>query len=184
MDIFMNILRNNRYFVIVMVLLIYLASRKCLYSENDTWIMPVEGVITQEFKGDLHHGIDINLTMGEPVKASHNGIILFTGEKGVYGNAVMISHDNDIVTLYGHNSKILVKVNDVVKQGDMIALGGSSGKSSAPHCHWEIRVHNICVNPIDYAKCQVGGIINESENSPNFNTNAYLPQDINKFEGN
>ena len=125
----MDILRNNRYFIIVMVLLIYLASRKFVISDggiNDTGIMPVDGVITQGFnvdgKGKEHHGIDLNLSMEEPIHASHDGVISFTGDKGVYGNAVMISHSDNIVTLYGHNSKILVKVGDNVKQGDIYSF--------------------------------------------------------------
>jgi len=182
MDIFMNILRNNRYFVIVMVLLIYLASRKCLYSENDTWIMPVEGVITQEFKGDLHHGIDIGCGT-TPIHASNNGIVSFSGWKGVYGNCVMISHDNDIETLYGHNSENLIKVGDKVKQGDVIAISGNSGRSFGIHCHWEYRKNGICYNPLDFVNKNIDISKSDKENNvPDFDANKYLPQNIDEFK--
>ena len=186
MNIFMDILRNNRYFVIVMVLLIYLASRKCLYSENDTWIMPVEGVITQEFNvdgiGKEHHGIDIGCGT-TPIHASNNGIVLFSGWKGVYGNCVMISHDNDIETLYGHNSENLIKVGDKVKQGDVIAISGNSGRSFGIHCHWEYRKNGICYNPLDFVNSNKDISKSDKENNvPNFDANKYLPQNIDEFK--
>ena len=182
MSIFMDILRNNRYFITIMVLLIYLCSRKYLYSENDTLIMSVEGVITQEFKGDLHHGIDIGCGTVS-IHASHDGSISFSGWKGVYGNCVMISHDNDIETLYGHNSENLVKVGDKVKQGNIIAISGNSGRSFGIHCHFEYRKNGICYNPLDFMNKNTDISKSDKENNiPDFDANKYLPQNIDGFK--
>jgi len=180
----MGIIRGNKYFIIIMVLLIYLASRKFVdltppspskINLNNTWIMPVEGKITQEFKGDKHHGVDIGCQTTD-IHASHDGVVSFAGWKGVYGNCVMISHGKGIETLYGHNSKILVKVGDKLKQGDVIAISGNTGHSFGIHCHWELRVNNICVNPLDYVTNK--GIIVKDTSNDNFNTDDYLSQDI------
>ena len=181
MNILMDTLKNNRYFIIIMVLLIYLCSRKYLYSENDTWIMPVEGVITQEFKGDLHHGIDIGCGT-TPIHASNNGIVSYSGRKGVYGNCVMISHSNDIETLYGHNSENLVKVGDKVKQGNIIAISGNSGRSFGIHCHFEYRKGGIALNPLDFIRGDTKTDKSNNISIPNFDANKYLPQNINDFK--
>jgi len=175
-----GLIRDNKYFIIILGLLIFLTYRKYMNSNsiNGTWIMPVDGIITQNFKGEDHHGLDLNLAMGQSVRASHGGTIIFTGEKGVYGNTVMISHGGGIVTLYGHNSKILVKVGNVVKQGDVIALGGSSGKSNAPHCHWEIRVDGICFNPLNYINNGNENQLVKDSIKLDFNPEEYLPKNI------
>jgi len=179
----MDILRNNRYFIIVMVLLIYLCSRKYVGNDmKDTWIMPVDGVITQEFKGDLHHGIDIGCGT-TLIRASNNGIVSFVGWKVVYGNCVMISHSDNAETLYGHNSEILIKVGDKVKQGDTIAISGNSGRSFGIHCHWEYRKNGICYNPLDFVGKNIQNIkMDKSNILPDFDANVYLPQNIDGFK--
>jgi len=189
MDIFMDFLKNNRYFIIIMVLLIYLCSRKYVgdSGSGDTWIMPVKGgVITQEFNvdgiGKDHHGIDIGCETTS-IHASNNGIVSFSGWKGVYGNCVMISHDNEIETLYGHNSENLVKVGDKVKQGDVIAISGNSGRSFGIHSHFEIRKGSICYNPMDFVSKNIQNIkMDKGNNVPDFDANKYLPQNIDEFK--
>jgi len=176
MDALINILSNNKIFIIIMVLLIYLCSKKYLFNDsNETWIVPVKGVITQEFKGDEHHGVDIGCNI-EPIYASNDGIISFSGWKGVYGNCIIISHGKGIETLYGHNSEILVKVGDKVKQGDIISVAGNTGYSFGVHCHWEIRVNGICMNPMDFVNKNMG--IYKSDDILDFDANKYLPQNI------
>jgi len=183
MGIIMDTLRNNKFFIIVMVLLIYICSRKHLYNDSsDTWIMPVEGVITQEFKGDKHHGIDIGCGTTS-IHASNDGIVSFSGWKGVYGNCIMILHNNNVETLYGHNSENLVEVGDKVKQGDVIANSGNSGRSFGIHCHFEYRKGGICYNPMDFVNKNLDIIKSyKMDDVSDFDANKYLPQNIDEFK--
>lgn len=117
---------------------------------DGTFSLPVSGVFTSEFGprwGTLHGGLDIANVMGTPVRASESGTVIFSGEKGTYGQCVMIDHGNGFVTLYGHNSLLEVEVGDQVAKGQEIAKMGSTGRSTGPHCHFEIRVGGVRVNP-------------------------------------
>lgn len=107
-------------------------------------IHPITGIKTH------HAGLDIGVDEGTPVMASADGIIMMAGWYGGYGKVVMIKHGESFTTVYGHNSKILVNEGDMVKQGDIIALAGSTGNSTGPHCHFEIRVNGIDVNPYNF----------------------------------
>jgi murein DD-endopeptidase MepM/ murein hydrolase activator NlpD len=170
-----SFIRGNKYFIIILVLLIYLATKKYTGNSNDIWVMPVEGIITQEFKGDKHHGIDIGCGTTN-IHASQKGIVSFSGWSDIYGNHIIISHGEKIISLYGHNSENLVKVGDNVEQGDVIAISGNTGRSFGIHCHMEIRVNNICVNPMDYLTKDVDNHMGISD--PEFDVNSYLPQNI------
>lgn len=99
---------------------------------------------TQKF----HAGIDIPAPSGTPIKAANSGIVIFSGWQGGYGNAVMISHGNNIVTVYAHNSSLNVKVGDYVDAGQTIALCGSTGYSTGPHLHFEVRVNGSTTDPL------------------------------------
>ena len=101
-------------------------------------------------KKKLHTGIDIGCKTGDKIVASNDGTVIFSGVKGGYGNAVIIDHGGKISTLYGHNSKLLVKVGDKVKKGEQIAKAGSTGLSTGPHCHFEVRVNGKPVDPAPY----------------------------------
>jgi murein DD-endopeptidase MepM/ murein hydrolase activator NlpD len=107
--------------------------------------LPVEGWITRGFSmdgyvfGGGHTGIDFAVKEGTEVKVTADGTVSFTGWDDVYGNLVVVDHKKGYVTYYGHNSKILVNRGDFVKRGQVIALSGNSGRSSAPHLHYEIR---------------------------------------------
>lgn len=117
---------------------------------DGTFSLPVSGVFTSEFGprwGSLHGGLDIANVMGTAVRASESGTVIFAGEKGTYGQCVMIDHGNGFVTLYGHNSLLEVEVGDQVAKGQEIAKMGSTGRSTGPHCHFEIRVGGVRVNP-------------------------------------
>jgi murein DD-endopeptidase MepM/ murein hydrolase activator NlpD len=94
-----------------------------------------------------HTGVDIGVTYGSKVYAAGDGIVTFAGRRGGYGNAVMINHGYGYQTLYGHNSKIVVKVGSKVKKGDLICYSGNSGTSTGPHLHYEVLVEDKPVNP-------------------------------------
>ena len=106
---------------------------------------PIEGWITRGFSlkehafGGEHTGIDFAAKEGTEVKVTADGKVSFVGWDDVYGNLVVVDHQNGYVTYYGHNSRILMNSGDFVKRGEVIALSGNSGRSSAPHLHYEIR---------------------------------------------
>ncbi len=108
---------------------------------------PIQGVIK------LHQGIDIgNVGFGAPVVAALDGYVTYAGELGSYGNCVMIYHGNGIVTLYGHGQEILTQTGAEVKQGDIIMKTGSTGNSTGPHLHFEVRLNGITTDPLNYVK--------------------------------
>lgn len=97
-----------------------------------------------------HAGIDLGVDYGAPVRAAADGVVTLSAWYGGYGKAVMLDHGNSISTLYGHNSQILVKNGQVVKQGEIIALAGSTGNSTGPHCHFEVRNNGEDIDPITF----------------------------------
>ena len=108
---------------------------------------PIQGVIKE------HSGLDIgNATSGSPVVAVADGVVTYAGWLGGYGNCVMINHGNGLVTLYGHGQKIITELHKEVKKGDLIMEVGSTGNSTGPHLHFEVRVNGSCVNPLNYVK--------------------------------
>ena len=122
-------------------------------------IWPISGPITSEFgwrthpifgSARFHSGIDIGGDYGLPIHAAAGGVVIEAGWIGGYGNTVMIEHGSGIVTLYGHNESLAVGVGQQVNQGDVIAYCGSTGNSTGPHCHFEVRVGGEPVSPWDY----------------------------------
>ena len=95
----------------------------------------------------FHKGIDIAASFGSDVFCAAKGKVIFAGSKGGYGNCVIVSHGNGLATLYGHLSEILVKANQEVKVGEIIAKSGNSGRSTGPHLHYEVHKNNTPVNP-------------------------------------
>jgi murein DD-endopeptidase MepM/ murein hydrolase activator NlpD len=89
---------------------------------------------------------------GSTVVAADAGTVVFSGSGGSYGYLVKIDHGKGVVSYYGHNSKLLVKVGDKVFKGQTISLSGNTGRSTGPHLHFEIRVNDIPVNPEKYLK--------------------------------
>ena len=119
-------------------------------------IRPVSGTITSRFgvssniRRSSHTGLDIAAPTGTPVKAAASGTVTFSGWKGSYGNMLVISHGNGIQTYYGHCSKLYAKNGQTVSQGDVVASVGSTGNSTGPHLHLEIRVNGTAYNPQNY----------------------------------
>lgn len=120
----------------------------------DIW--PVSGVVSSHFgfrvsPGSIgstyHEGLDIASSYGNPVHATADGRITQAGWVNGYGYLVEIDHGNGIKTRYGHNSALLVSVGDQVVQGQTISLIGSTGNSTGPHCHYEVRVNGEAVDP-------------------------------------
>lgn len=98
----------------------------------------------------VHEGVDISSSKGDPIRASASGIVIYSGYSSGYGKYVIIDHKNGYSTIYAHASKLLVKSGDKVDKGQKIALVGSTGLSTGPHLHFEIRIDDIPVNPIEY----------------------------------
>ena len=94
-----------------------------------------------------HKGIDIASPYGSDVFCAAKGKVIFAGQKGGYGNCVIVEHGNGLATLYGHLSKVLVKANQEVKVGEIIAKSGNTGRSTGPHLHYEVRKNNMPINP-------------------------------------
>ncbi len=115
--------------------------------------LPVQGYVSQEFQIEspdkFHPGIDIACAEGTVVLSTASGEVLFAGEDEVYGMMLVIKHSDSISTVYGHNSELLVSRGDEVAAGSRIALSGNTGKSTAPHLHYEIRLHDEPINPME-----------------------------------
>jgi murein DD-endopeptidase MepM/ murein hydrolase activator NlpD len=98
----------------------------------------------------MHTGIDLDAEMGDPIKAAAGGTVVYADWKGGYGKCVIISHDGGLATLYGHMSEIQVSSGETVKRGEVIGKVGSTGYSTGPHLHFEVRVNGDPVDPLGY----------------------------------
>lgn len=114
---------------------------------------PLKGVLYARFgrKGkEPHDGIDLAAPAGTPVKTAAPGTVLFAGDQKGYGLIVIIEHDNGLVTLYAHNRDVRVKTNQRVREGQVVATVGDSGRTSGPHLHFEVRKEGAPVDPLEY----------------------------------
>jgi len=98
----------------------------------------------------MHTGIDIAASSGTNILAANAGTVITAGWNNSYGYMVMIDHGGGIITLYAHSSKLLVQKDDIVNRGQVIALVGSTGNSTGPHIHFEVRVNGEYKNPLNY----------------------------------
>lgn len=129
------------------------------YVGTGQMIWPLGGPITSEYgwrthpiygNARYHSGIDIGGDYGMNIYAADSGTVTYSGWISGYGNTVIIDHGNGVSTLYGHNQSLTVSVGQNISQGDVIAHCGSTGNSTGPHCHFEVRVNGEPTNPYDY----------------------------------
>jgi murein DD-endopeptidase MepM/ murein hydrolase activator NlpD len=123
--------------------------------------LPVNGYVTDgfgmrrnPFNGEgreVHEGLDIAVDFGTPVTATADGLVIYAAPHAGYGNLVIVYHSNGITTRYGHLSRISVEAGQRVKRSDQIGNAGSTGRSTGPHVHYEIRENDQSVDPLQYA---------------------------------
>lgn len=137
------------------------ATMKDLFTSADTlnfllcrdvcdFVYPAPGVLTSPFGprwGRMHYGLDIDLETGDPVAAAFEGMVRISQFHASYGNVVVIRHSNGLETLYAHMSQRRVKPGDYVQPGDIIGLGGNTGRSYGSHLHFEIRFKGQAIDP-------------------------------------
>ncbi|MFQ6007919.1 MAG: M23 family metallopeptidase [Candidatus Zixiibacteriota bacterium] len=115
--------------------------------------LPVQGFISKDFEiadtDQYHPGVDIACAEGTPVLATAQGTVVFADFDSTYGYMVILQHNDSIATIYGHNSRLLVETGQEVPAAGRIALSGNTGKSTAPHVHYEVRIHDQPINPLD-----------------------------------
>jgi murein DD-endopeptidase MepM/ murein hydrolase activator NlpD len=122
-------------------------------------IAPARGLLTSGFGGRedpftgslaSHSGLDIANVPGTEIMAPGDGLVIFAGEKGEYGNCIVIDHGRDVTTLYGHLQRYIVKNGDKVTRGQVVGNMGNTGRSTGPHLHYEVRLNGVPVNPRRY----------------------------------
>ena len=123
--------------------------------------LPVNGYVTDgfgmrrnPFNGEgreVHEGLDIAVDFGTPVTATADGLVIYASPHAGYGNLVIVYHSNGITTRYGHLSRITVEAGQRVKRGDQVGNAGSTGRSTGPHVHYEIRENDQSVDPLRYS---------------------------------
>ena len=135
------------------------SGEKNIGGSTGTMTWPAEGEITSPFgwrvhpifgTQRLHTGIDIGADYGDAIRAADGGVVIHADWMGGYGNAVIIDHGNGISTLYAHNSQLLVDEGQTVAKGQTMARCGSTGYSTGPHLHFEVRQNGSPVNPLNY----------------------------------
>jgi len=136
----------------------YLEDQKSLLASTPS-IWPVKGWLTSTFgyrsspftgRRELHKGLDIATRSGTPVIAPADGLVVFAGREGGFGNMIIVDHGYGITTRYGHNSSLEAKLGQKIKRGDVIARVGNTGRSTGPHVHYEVAVNGVSVNPSRY----------------------------------
>ncbi|MGH3544869.1 MAG: M23 family metallopeptidase [Mycobacteriales bacterium] len=121
------------------------------------WVRPADGYISSTFGlrfggAEFHKGLDIAGPVGSPIRAAAAGKVIISESEGGYGNLVAIDHGRGVVTYYGHNSALIAEVGEEVQPGDVIAKRGSTGQSSGPHCHFEVRVAGVRIDPMPWLR--------------------------------
>ena len=124
-----------------------------LVDASHPFVLPIKGSVYSRYgyrRKRPHRGVDIPLTTGDSVRTAFNGVVRVaegSSKTGGYGNLVIVRHDNGLETYYGHLSKILVHENEPVRAGEVIGLGGSTGRSTGPHLHFETRYMGKAFDP-------------------------------------
>lgn len=121
---------------------------------SGNFICPVKGyVFASPFgprNGRFHYGVDLTAPVGTTISASDGGTVVYAGSRNSYGLLVIIDHGNSFKTYYSHCNSISVKVGDTVTQGQSIATVGRTGNATGSHIHFEVRVNDKCMNPVNY----------------------------------
>ena len=125
------------------------------------WPVPSSGRITSNYgyrvhpvhkTKKFHSGLDIGAPYGTDIVAAADGTVTLATVNGGYGKCIIINHGSGISTLYGHNSSLLVSSGAKVTRGQVIAKAGSTGVSTGPHCHFEVRINGATTDPLQYLK--------------------------------
>jgi murein DD-endopeptidase MepM/ murein hydrolase activator NlpD len=128
-----------------------------IHSQPSLW--PVEGILRSSFggrndpfsgDGAFHTGIDLQAPRGTPVHVTADGVVASAGWSGAYGKLVVIDHGNGLETYYAHLSQFLVVPGQEVRRGEVVALSGATGRATAPHMHYEVRLRGTPINPYKY----------------------------------
>ena len=128
-------------------------------SNGEGFLRPTGGPVTDDFgprinpvtgEAGYHNGVDFGVPYGTPIAASKSGVVTYADWINGYGNSVIIDHGGGVTTLYGHADSLNVSVGQQVSRGETIAFVGSTGQSTGPHLHFEIRFNNVPQNPMDY----------------------------------
>ncbi|MEX0907822.1 MAG: M23 family metallopeptidase [Gemmatimonadota bacterium] len=140
-----------------------------LLSLVDLWPLSTGGYVTRSLRdgGSRHAGLDIAVPQNTYIRAAGDGSVRAADVDDVYGHYVVLAHGGELETVYGHASRLLVSAGDQVRRGDVIGLTGSSGRSTAPHLHFEVRFRGRAVDPTRF----VGRELNERGG-----TNGHLQQ--------
>ncbi|MBI4126125.1 MAG: peptidoglycan DD-metalloendopeptidase family protein [Deltaproteobacteria bacterium] len=130
---------------------VHAARGKKIESDHGRFTWPVSGRVLSGFgfrNGRRHDGIDIKAGRGTPIHAAGNGVVAFSGRMNGYGNVILVRHKDDFFTAYAHNSVNKVKEGQEVKAGQVIALVGTTGRTTGPHLHFEVRHGQTARNPL------------------------------------
>jgi murein DD-endopeptidase MepM/ murein hydrolase activator NlpD len=128
-------------------------------SSPSGFVRPVPGAVSSGFgmrihpitgQNRMHNGVDMNAAQGDPIRSVRSGRVIFAGAKGGYGNTIMVDHGGGMVTLYAHQSRLGASVGTNVSAGQVIGYIGSTGQSTGPHLHFEVRINGVPVNPTNY----------------------------------
>jgi len=136
----------------------YLEDQKSLLASTPSiwpvkgWLTSIFGYRTSPFTGrrEMHKGLDIATRNGTPIISPADGLVVFAGREGGFGNMIVIDHGYGITTRYGHCSSLDAKLGQKIKRGDVIARVGNTGRSTGPHVHYEVAVNGVSVNPSRY----------------------------------
>jgi len=152
-------------------------------NEKTKFVIPVPGIVTSNFgwrRRHYHYGIDLNLNTGDSVFNCFDGVIRLARRNRSYGNIIVVRHDNGLESLYAHLSSINVSINQRVNAGDLIGLGGNTGRSFGSHLHLELRYLGAAINPRDIIDFETKQLKTDTFNITS-NTFKYL-KNISKYK--
>lgn len=143
----------HRNYLRIVLLTVIIWVSLTLVAKAEAIRFPSRGSISSGFGerwGKIHKGIDIASKTGTPIYSALEGTVSYAGFETGYGNLIQVSSVNNTVVFYGHCSSINVKLKDVVHRGDLIGRVGTTGNSTGPHLHFEVRIDGVAVNPTKY----------------------------------